>query len=91
MQVLSITKGEFLAHKPQVAPMAAMLAEELAWYEREDKRTIGVVIKDRHDHDFSFVLMAPQAGKMRAADVATSFKTEDEATKELLRRMEKFQ
>jgi hypothetical protein len=67
----NVPHGDPLCHKP------------LAWFASEDDRVLGVVILDRIDGDFSWVALEKDEGVWRAADVAASLGSRDEATKAL--------
>jgi hypothetical protein len=41
------------------------LHEELAWYRTDDDRVLGVVIRDRFDNDFGWVVLTQAAGVER--------------------------
>jgi len=53
-----------------------MLHEELAWYATQDNQVFGVLIRDRIDHDFSWVVLAEdELGIWRAIDLDSSCPT----------------
>ena len=58
--------------------------EELSWWATQDDRVLGVVIRDRVDDDFSWViLMRHPGGVFRAIDLATSMPTREIAAEAL--------
>jgi len=87
MQIAAISHDEFLAHKPLISEAAALLVEELAWYESDDKKVLGIVMRDRSDNDYSIVVMAHNEGAVRAVDMDVSFGSEDAAAKVLFDKM----
>jgi hypothetical protein len=65
-------------------PLGILLHEELAWFASDDGERIGVLIRDRVDHDYSWVLMKRDAGEWRAVDLAASIPDIDTARTQLL-------
>jgi hypothetical protein len=61
------------------------------WYATSDDRVLGVVIRDRIDNDFGWVVLTKDAGMYRGVDVQTSRPTVELATKELHNAMHKAQ
>jgi hypothetical protein len=59
--------------------------EILAWFATEDDRLLGALIRDRVDHDFSWVVLAldPVIRAYRAIDMESSLPTAATATAEL--------
>jgi hypothetical protein len=49
------------------------LHEEIMWYATADDRVLGVVIRDRVDNDYSWVMLMREAGEaFKGVDLATS-------------------
>jgi hypothetical protein len=65
------------------------LHEEIMWYATSDDLVLGVVIRDRVDNDFGWVVLTKDAGVFRGIDVQTSRPTVEIATKELHNAMHK--
>ena len=59
------------------------LHEEVMWYATSDDRVLGVVIRDRVDNDFGWVVLTRDTNVFRAVDVQTSRSTIELATEEL--------
>ena len=59
------------------------LHEEVMWYATSDDRVLGVVIRDRVDNDFGWVILTQDSNMFRAIDVQTSCSTVELATEEL--------
>jgi hypothetical protein len=53
------------------------------WYATSDDRVLGVVIRDRVDNDFGWVVLVRDQSVFRGVDVQTSRSTVELATKEL--------
>jgi hypothetical protein len=65
-------------------PANPMLQEEIMWYATDDSRLLGVVVRDRQDNDFGWVILAQGPGVIyRGIDVATSRATVGIATAQL--------
>lgn len=55
------------------APVADVIGEELEFFSNTDESLIGVLVKDRFDRDFGFVVLGRDAkGRFRCIDVRTS-------------------
>jgi hypothetical protein len=67
------------------------LHEELAWYATDDGSVLGVVIRDRIDHDFSWVVLthSHMADGYCAVDCAASLPSQDAAKEALHSAMER--
>ena len=64
---------------------------ELAWYATHGNGALGVVIEDRKDKTFSWILWTDNEGKgYVTADLATGLTDEDEATTALHKTMEDY-
>ena len=60
------------------------LHEELMWYATDDDRVLGVVIRDRVDNDYSWVLLMQEGGGVfKGVDLNTSQPDVATATAEL--------
>ena len=66
------------------------LHENLAWFATEDDVVLGVVIRDKVDNDFSWVVLTEndQGPGFTAIDMGVSLPTEGAATQALLRAMQ---
>ena len=60
-----------------------LLHEELAWYASDDDKLLGVVIRDRIDDDFSWVVLVDLGAGYTAIDCAASVSSEAAAMREL--------
>lgn len=72
---LSRRRFEALAAYTRV-PAILLFIEEVAWFATDDERLIGVVTKDRHDHDFGWVVLGrDERLRYRAIDQNASLPT----------------
>jgi hypothetical protein len=80
MTVRQISRGDYYIRMDQL-----QVNNELAWYATEDNRAIGVVMEDRADHDFSWVVLTEndKGAGFTATDINVSIPTEEEATAQL--------
>lgn len=61
-------------------PIASYFGQEIAWYSNDDETVIGVVLRDRIDHDYACVMLArDNGGRYRAFDFKSSLETEASA------------
>lgn len=85
MPTRSITREEFDAFKPQRHPMIHVIAEEKEWYVSEGDVVIGVLLEDKTDRDWTYVVLGrDQKGNFRAVDFLASIPTIAEARAQLL-------
>jgi hypothetical protein len=69
----------------------SLFHRELAWYAVEGDRVVGVVVEDKHDHDFGWVaLMRDPGGVFRAIDLKASLPSEAAATAALHQALRKW-
>ena len=59
------------------------LNEEIMWYATSDDRILGVVVRDRIDDDFGWVVLVRDPDVFRGIDVQTSLPTVQAAIEEL--------
>lgn len=70
-------------------PNVVILCEELEWHSSPDERVIGVLLRDRTDGDFSWVILGrDRLKRFRALDLNVSLETETSARAQLLGKME---
>ena len=88
--IRSISRTEFDSFQPSRAPAAEQMFDEVEWFADDAGFVIGVVARDRTDHDyFVGVLGRDQSGKFRAIDVESCIANVDDARSQLLAKMEK--
>ena len=67
-------------------PPVVLYTEELAWFEYDDERLLGILIRDRVDSDFSCVVLGrDERGRYRFVNGTISKETQSEALRELER------
>ena len=90
MATISISKRRFDALAGYTRqPSVVVLCEELAWHSSTDGRVIGVILRDRTDGDFSWVVLGrDRLKRFRALDLNVSLATEASAQAELLGKLE---
>lgn len=66
----------------------AHMAEELGYYELEDGRILGILVRDRYDRDYASVVFAPDARRRYRATALTPFGTKRRAQADLRNAME---
>jgi hypothetical protein len=72
------------------APMARITGEELGWFENDNGRIVGALIRDRTDDDFGGIVFAQdQRLRFRAVDVSRFESTPKRALASLRRAMER--
>jgi hypothetical protein len=64
-----------------------LLHHEVAWYATDDDKLLGIIIRDKVDNDFSWVVMEMQGQFWRAIDVEASYPDISAATAALHQRM----
>ncbi len=86
--ITQITAEQFLAAVSARNPAAGVIYDELEFYSAADGWYLGVLIRDRTDGDFSYVVLAPDpAGSPRAIEFSDSIPSVDAARRSLLAEM----
>lgn len=86
--ITQITAEQFLAAVSARNPAAGVIYDELEFYSAADGWYLGVLIRDRTDGDFSYVVLAPDpAGSPRAIEFSDSIASVDAARRSLLAEM----
>lgn len=84
-EISKLDEGEFDAFRPTRGPLTALFGEEKEWYAARRGNAIGVLILDKIDRDWAYVILGrDQRGKFRAIDSQVSFETQQEARGHLL-------
>ena len=88
-----ISKRQFDAYCYARQPAILALAEEVDWYEAENKKLLAVVTRDKTDDDFGSVILGRDARKLfRAIEVCYDFcKTQAEAVTKLKKSIKKYE
>lgn len=84
-EVQKLNEKEFDAFKPLRGSLAALVGDEKEWYADRRGNVIGVIILDRIDKDWSYVVLGrDQHGKFRTINAEVSFESQQEARDRLL-------
>jgi len=80
-EIQQISEYEFRKYRVSLCgPLGALIIEEREWYVGSPPETLGVVILDRIDNDWGFVVLSPdEHGDFRAVDTGSSFQDIDSA------------
>jgi restriction endonuclease Mrr len=80
MALISISEEEFYLFNVQRNPMASVLGEEILWFKETDQNLIAVIIKDKIDNDWAYVILTNDANdEYRAIEVVASIENIREA------------
>lgn len=72
------------------APATVLLFDEIGWFATADERVLAILVHDRTDDDFGFVVLArDERRRFRAIDADHSFGTEAAATDELFAQLKR--
>ena len=88
-QIALLTKPRFDALAGYTRqPFILLLTEEVEWHATSDERVLGVVTRDRIDHDFGWVALGrDERLRFRAVAVNASLPRQDAARQQLFQRM----
>ncbi len=88
MGIKEITKGQFDADHSKERAGLNFILEELEWYADDAENVTGVLLRDRADNDFGFVILGRDEDSLRGAiDIEHSFATVKAARDRLQERM----
>lgn len=86
-----ITKKQFDAFCYSRQPLIRIISEEVAWFEVLNRKLLAVIILDKTDQDFGFVILGRDARRIfRALDVRSSYETVAAAEDALKEHIKKF-
>ncbi len=84
-EIHKLSEAEFDSFRPVRGPLGALIGEEKEWYAARRENVIGVLILDRIDKDWSYVILGRDSrGRFRAIDAQVSFESPEEARTQLL-------
>lgn len=87
-QIVSLLKRDFDSFSPVRMPLVESIARETEWYSAPDKNLLGIVIQDRIDEDWVYVILGPdEQGKFRAIESQFGGQSRDECRSRLFERM----
>jgi hypothetical protein len=91
IEIKTLTRIRFDALAGYVrSPKIVLFVEEIEWYATPDERLIGMLERDRIDHDFGWVILGrDERLRFRAIDVNASLASLEAARQQLFERMEK--
>ena len=91
MAIKSISQARFDALCFSRRPGTKFFGEEREWYADENENVLGVVILDRTDQDWSYVVLGrDEVARFRAIDQAINYQTDAEARIAAHRKMEEY-
>ena len=83
MAIESISVQEFEALGPARGPMAKAIGEEVKWFGDTARNLLGVVIRDRTDNDWGYVVLRrDERETFRAVELETSLVSEEDAERD---------
>jgi HJR/Mrr/RecB family endonuclease len=92
MAIRKISEREFYENSIQKNPMASVLGEEKKWFIDNDKNLLGIIVLDKIDKDWSYVVLAKdEDNEFRAVDVDASMQSMDYAENALLIKMRTYE
>jgi len=66
-------------------PQVTLISDEIGWYATPDERLLGIVLYDRIDRDFSWIVFGlDEVLKFRACEINTCLSSPDDAYEELM-------
>ena len=84
-RIAEISRGQFDAYGPARSHLTALIGEERLWFAAESGAVIGVVLFDKSDKDWAYVILGrDEHGRFRAIRNGHSFASEEASQKELL-------
>ncbi|HEV2294109.1 MAG TPA: hypothetical protein VGR35_09635 [Tepidisphaeraceae bacterium] len=88
MAIRAISRQEFNAKDPTREPLATMLADERGWFADDAGNIVGVVLFDKTDKDWAWVMLGRDPkGKFRAINTNVSLESQEDAQKDLMAKM----
>lgn len=88
MNIKSISKKEFYLLNIIIEAKSNVFATEIEWFKDNGNRVLGVILKDKIDKDFSYVILASEVDNtFRAVDVKVSISSIDSARDELISKL----
>jgi hypothetical protein len=92
MVIKKISEEEYNSFEPARGPSASETGEELEWYTTASQNEIGMVVRDKIDDDYLYVVQGPdQSAEFRAIDLEGSIPDRDKAREKLFSSLTKFE
>ncbi|MFT3764781.1 MAG: hypothetical protein QM820_04585 [Minicystis sp.] len=83
-----IDRQRYDGHEPFRHPASVLVLEEMAWFERADGTAIGVLLRDKTDDDYGWIVQrADEDGKFTADDMKVSVGSPETAAEGLMKAM----
>ena len=84
MPIKSISQKEFYKRNVQKLEGASMFGDEVEWFEEEENNLLGLIINDKIDKDWVYIILAEEEnGEFRAVEVEASIESKVAAESEL--------
>ena len=85
MAIESLTKVQFDAFRPARNLNLLPIGEEAEWFADEARNILGVLVRDRVDDDWGYVILGrDEESRFRAVTLDVSIETRDKAREQLL-------
>lgn len=90
--MVRITKRQFDAFFYSKQPLASHMSNEVAWFEAFDKKLLAIIVFDKTDSDYLFVILGRDSNKLfRAIETSNKFySNEEDAIKSLKKALKKY-
>jgi len=83
--VRRIDRQRYDSYKPIRHPISVLTMEEMAWFERRDGKAIGMLVRDKADDDYGWLIHREQEDQFRADEIEVSIETPEKATQNLMK------
>lgn len=88
--IRQLSRDEFDEHKPSRGPLSALTGEEREWYADDRDIVIGVLVLDKIDNDWSYIILGrDRRKKFREIDVQVSIRDKTKAREKLMNSLER--
>ena len=89
--IREITADQFLEAVHVRSPLADVIYQELEFYSALGGWYLGVILRDKIDQDYSWVVLGPdESGTYRGIDQGWNVETEDESRQQLIDALKRF-
>jgi len=91
MAIRPVSRRLFDSHRPTRGPLSPLVADEQEWFVNDEQSLLGILIRDKVDDDWGYVILGrDQRKRFRAIDAGVSFKKRETAREKLVRAMSDF-
>jgi len=91
MSIRPISQADFDQIAQHRNPFLMLMAEEKAWYASTNREVVGVIVFDKTDSDWNFVILGPHADGYRAVDWEGNFESKRKAEERLRSLMSEYE